>query len=120
MDRIVNIAEYYKNKTLHIRADNYTAVMWYIKKAPTFKNKYHKFISFLIRKMVLKCLEINCFIWIDYIETEDNKIADCLSRFKKNPFQNIQKGIVLPKFNKCFNPIKLVNKFVSKYAFLFK
>ena len=114
------LAEFYENKTICIKADNFTAVMWYIKKAPSFKNKFHKFISFLIRKMVLKCLDKRIYLWIEYIDTNNNKIADHLSRFKKKPFENKQKGIKeLPRFKTTFNPIKLLNKLVTKFAYLF-
>lgn len=113
---MLKFIEDYKNKYIHIRCDNMSAVIWIIKKAPSFSNKYHKLVSFLLRKLMIKCLEKRVYFWIDYIDTKNNNIADALSRLKQNPFKTRQSGInVLPKLKKGQNPNKLMNSLVKAF-----
>ena len=106
----------YKNQPLGILCDNQVAVSWMIKKAPSFTNKYQKFISYLIRKIQLTCLKNNIFIWIDYITTKENKRADALSRLSKNALSFQQPHYINPSFKKMSNLRSFVNNLYKKFC----
>ena len=116
---ILALIDTYKNQVVCIRCDNMAAVIWFIRKAPSFKNKFHKIISFLLRKIMIKCLKNNIFIWIDYISTDLNKIADALSRKDYKAFTYYQKDFdpKVPRFR--INPIKKFNKLTKTFKNLF-
>ena len=101
----------YVNKVVHIRCDNKAAVGWMIRKAPKFSNRYHKWISYLLRKVMINCLKNRTYVWIDYISTGLNKRADALSRFEEEqPLKVKQPGYpqkVL--FKSMSNPTKMFN-----------
>ena len=108
----------YKKKAIGIFCDNKAAVGWFIKKAPSFSNRYHKCISYLIRRIAIRCIYNNIFVYIDYISTHENKRADGLSRMDFRALCYNQRGYTNPKFNKKSNPIKLLNSLLKKAKFL--
>ena len=113
---LLKFTDDYKDKVIHIRCDNAAAVGWMIRKAPSFSNKYHKWISYLLRKIMLNCLKNRTYIWIDYINTKINKRADALSRCElAKPL--LVKQPLYPqkiKFKARVNVVKLFNDCVKK------
>ena len=83
-----------------ISCGNQVSVGWFISKAPAFSNKFHKFISYLIRRMAVVCLKRNIFICIDYINTKENKRANARSRLEANPLKHVKKGYKVARFKK--------------------
>ena len=101
----------YKNQSIHVLCDNQTAVVWLIKKAPKFNNKYYGIIMYLLRKITLYCVKNHLYLWFDYISRNNNMRADALSKLKPNALK-IPQNFPLVKnisFTSDLSPIKFVN-----------
>ena len=113
---IIALRNKYKNKAIHAFSDNSTAVTWLIKKSPKFKIKYYHFVAFLLRTLMLTCIDSRIFIWFDFLPREFNKRADGLSNLRRDALKIIH---VKPKINEplkfsSFNPRSILKKLVSR------
>ena len=94
---LLMLMDQYKNKVIHIWCDNKATVEWLSKKAPSFTNKYHIWVSYLLRKIMLECLKNRVYIWIEYIKSKDNKRADALSRFEEPKPLEVHNLVIIRK-----------------------
>ena len=91
----------YKNKNLYLWIDNIAAKSWIISKRCKMKSVRFEWVSNAIRSLMIHCLKYHIYFWIEYIRSEDNKIADALSR-NENHKEMLQVNkdfkIIEPKF----------------------
>ena len=99
----------FKNKCVRFWIDNTNAQAWIRSKSPPL---HAVDCQYLIRKLADLANEYKFYFWVDRISTEDNKLADKLSR-KRNLFLKgkVEKGgfkrIDVKEFvNKCFKEMK--------------
>ena len=72
------------NKVVHVYTDN-MGVKWML---INMRSKlYRPDLQILINEICKLCISTKCHLWMEYISTEDNVLADALSRCKRNPFR---------------------------------
>ena len=72
------------NKVVHLYTDN-MGVKWML---INMRSKlYRPDLQILINEICKLCIVTRCHLWMEYISTTDNVLADALSRYKTSPFQ---------------------------------
>lgn len=72
---------HFTGKYVRVHCDNTTAIMG-VRKWSSRRND----LMFLLRQLHLLMIKFKCYIYIDYISSKDNYLADLLSRDKFNEF----------------------------------
>ena len=104
----------YKNKNIYLWIDNITAKSWIISKRCKMSSARFSLVSNAIRSLMIICLKYKIYWWIEYIRSEDNSVADALSRdVNHNKLLQVNKefGLIKPEFNN--NVSKSVRKIVN-------
>ena len=109
---ILSSKKLYKNKAIQLFCDNETACTWWINKAPKFSIRYYNLVAHLIRMTTLHCILNRIFVWVDYINTNNNLRADALSKLNKKALFIPQENFGFINFH-TINPTKILNKFVK-------
>ena len=105
------------NNVVHLYTDN-MGVKWML---INMRSKlYRPDLQVLINEICKLCITTKCHLWMEYISTTDNVIADSLSRYKANPFKNetrythkINAASWLQKASNLTKNIKIKHKYLK-------
>ena len=93
---VAALAIYLPGKSLKVFCDNMGCVESLIRKRCVLRRDD---CMDLIRKICLKAVEHQFYFWVEWVPTDDNKLADGLSRLVENPLAAKQDDFVHEPFN---------------------